>query len=87
MNYRGGKEAFWATAAAESEYLSGVVDHGLGGGVAEPPEDSGADHQPTMRGASAEIGSLPISAATPWLPVDQKGAGTEASTNMKTIFF
>ena len=50
MNYRGGKEAFWATAAAESEYLSGVVDHGLGGGVAEPPEDSGADHQPTMRG-------------------------------------
>ena len=58
---------------------------GLGADVAEPPEDSGADHH---AGASAEIASLPIStAATPSLPADQKGAVTEASTCRNMILF
>ncbi|KXG31507.2 hypothetical protein SORBI_3003G009501 [Sorghum bicolor] len=65
-----GKRSVWGGGGGRSKYLGGVVGDGLGADVAEPPEDSGADHH---AGASAEIASLPIStAATPSLPADQK---------------
>jgi hypothetical protein len=68
-----------------SKYLGGVVGDSLRADVAEPLEDSGADHQPRARN---EIASFPISAATPLLPADQNGgAGTKSSTNMIFSFF